>query len=138
MNPNIKAVIGEADMHSPTERAVLDREAATNPGKPAGKTLKLSGNMLTIPFDPETGDSSPDEDGESHAEGMDSPEEAKEVQLANQILAAVKSGDMQGASAAANELIRMHGKGASGSHVQPVPHPQMPRAGDFGMHSGGV
>lgn len=119
MNPIIKAVIGEADMHSPTERAVLDREAAATT--------------------------------EPHGEGdMGNPEESKEVQLANQILAAVKSGDKQGVIQAASELIRMHdqptadsyaremGKGAAGSHVQPVPHPQPPRAGDFGMHSGGV
>ena len=116
MNPTIKAVIGEADMHSPTERAVLDREATTEPQPP-----------------------------EPHGEGdMGIPEESKEVQLANQILAAAKSGDRNAVVRAANELVHMHEPGSApfhaggGSHVQPVPHPQPPRAGDFGMHSGGV
>lgn len=109
MNPNIKAVIGEADLHSPTEKAVLDREAS-------GMT-------------------------EPHGEGdMGNPEESKEVQLGNQILAAIKAGDTNGAIRAANQLIQMHGQqpGAGGSHVQPVPHPQPPRALDYGPHSGGI
>lgn len=114
MNPVIKAVIGEADMHSPTERAVLDREATAPPAEPHGEA------------------------------DMGNPEESKEVELANQILAATKSGDRDAAIRAANELVHMHEPGSApfhaggGSHVQPVPHPQPPRAGDFGMHSGGV
>lgn len=134
MNPTIKAVIGEADMHSPTEREVLDREATTEPNK-----LKLSGNMRTVPF-------SPAGDDEPHGEGdMGSPEESKEVELANQILAAAKSNDIEGVVRSAKALVQMHEPGSApfhasgaGGHVQPVPHPQPPRAGDFGMHSGGV
>lgn len=108
MNPVIKAVIGEADMHSPTERAVLDREAT-------GAT-------------------------EPHGEAdMSNPEESKEVQLAKEILVACQRGDTENVLRAANELIKMHQSApAAGGHVQPVPHPQPPRAGDFGMHSGGV
>lgn len=118
MNQNIKAVIGEADLHSPTERAVLDQEAPGAPG---------------------------------HGEAdLGNAEESQEIQLANQILAAVKSGDKQAVIKAASELIRMHdqptadsyaremGKGAMGGHVQPVPHPMPPRALDYGPHSGGV
>jgi len=114
MNPNIKAVIGEADMHSPTERAVLDREAT-----PQGTT-------------------------EPHGEvDAGNPEESKEVQLASQILAAIKAGDTAGAVRAANQLIQIHGQqpGAAnpmGGHVQPVPHPQPPRALDYGPNSGGI
>ena len=114
MNSTIKAVIGEADMHSPTERAVLDREA--------------------------TGTTEP------HGEAdMGNSEESKEVQLAKEILAACQSGDKNAVVRAANELVHMHEPGSApfhasgaGGHVQPVPHPQPPRAGDFGMHSGGV
>jgi hypothetical protein len=114
MNPIIKAVIGEADLHSPTERAVLDREATSITTEPHGEAN--AGN----------------------------PEESKEVQLGNQILAAIKSGDTNGAIRAANELIQMHGQqpGAEhpgmGGHVQPVPHPQPPRALDYGPSSGGI
>jgi len=43
-----------------------------------------------------------------HGEAGGSAEETKEVQLANQILAAVKSGDKQAVIQAASELIRMH------------------------------
>jgi len=121
MNPIIKTIIGEADMHSPTERAVLDQETQSGI--------------------------------ESHGEGdLGNSEESKEVQLANQILAAVKSGDKQGVITAASELIRMHDQPTAdsyarehaklppsgGSHVQPVPHPQPPRAGSYGMHRGGM
>jgi len=115
MNPNIKAVIGEADMHSPTERAVLDREATSPVTEPHGEA------------------------------DMGNPEESKEVQLASQILAAVKSGDTNGAIRAANELIQMHEPGSApfhasgaGGHVQPVPHPQPPRALDYAPTSGGM
>ena len=107
MNQIIKAVIGEADMHSPTERAVLDREAT-------GAT-------------------------EPHGEAdMGNPEESKEVQLAKQILSACQSGDKETVCRSARELLQMHEPQAAGGHVQPVPHPQPPRALDYGPHSGGV
>jgi len=104
MNPSVKAVIGEADLHSPTERAVLDRETSTEP---------------TAPHD---------------EADMGNPEESKEIQLANEILAACKSGDKKTVCRAAKELIQMHGQSGgdvSGSHVQPVPPPKRPRALDW-------
>ncbi len=79
MNALVAKMLGEANFHSPEERAGLGQHGETD-----------SGNS----------------------------EEAKEVQLAQQILAAIKSKDTNSAIRAASQLIRMHQPQAAGYSKQ--------------------
>lgn len=88
MNATIAKMLGEANFHSPEEKA----------GLRAGPHYGDDGSQDYV-----------DDPGGKKASASDAgSEESKEVQLANQILAAVKSGDKDTIVRAASELIRMH------------------------------
>lgn len=116
MNPNIRAVIGEADMHSPTERGVLDREAAHGEGDMGNpeekREVAIARRLHTLASQAESNQRNQPEGGSISADIR---------ALADELM------QMHGASSAASQTQQSQPPASiGGAHVQPVMAPQPP------------